>query len=192
MFGVLGSGNGREAELSRASRAIPSRGDGRLGSVLDRAAIEPDDGGRDEDEPGFGVLLGELPTCFASGALVTRPASFTRRGLVPLLPDTVWALTGCFGVDDCFVGVVSGTVSLSGCGFLACATARGPAQLGKMGHATLARTRLASTLTGRTFSVIFSCLAVSDTPNTICWTLLYTRRHVLKASDWGFDERSWR
>jgi hypothetical protein len=57
----------------------------------------------------------------------------------------------------------------------------------------LARTKLPRTVTGRALSVIFSWRTLSvERPKTTCWTLLYTLLHVLKASVWGFGERSWR
>lgn len=90
------------------------------------------------------------------------------------------------------VVVASTSEASAGRGFLAWATASGPAQAGRRGHATLARTKLARSVTGRTFSFIFSWRPEPEMPNTMCWTLLYTRRQMLKALDWGFEERSCR
>jgi hypothetical protein len=47
----------------------------------------------------------------------------------------------------------------------------------------LASTKLARTVTGNVFSLIFSTRAESVTPKTIRWTLLYILLHVLKAVD---------
>lgn len=98
-----------------------------------------------------------------------------RPSLVRL--DRVLAeLTVCARVGAMFLtGVGAGATSVvfsTGRGFLACATARGPAHWGRKGHAMLASTKLPSTVTGKTFSVIFSFLALSEIPKTMCWTLL--------------------
>ena len=77
-------------------------------------------------------------------------------------------------------------------GFRACAIANGPAHFGRKGTAILASTKLARTVTGSTFSLIFSCLTGSANPKTMCCTLLYILLHVLNASDCGFADRSWR
>jgi hypothetical protein len=119
-----------------------------------------------------------------SDPLTIRP-SFVLFVLV-LGTATVCALVGGFGAG------VSEMMSSTGRGFLAWATASGPAQAGRIGHATLARTKLPSTVTGRIFSLIFCCLAASARPNTTCWTLLYTRRQVLKAPDCGVGDKSCR
>lgn len=81
-------------------------------------------------------------------------------------------------------------VSSTGLGLRACAMARGPACLGRKGAATLASTILDNTVTGRTFSLIFSFRAGSGAPKTIRWTLLYMRLQVLKALEVGFGVRS--
>lgn len=183
-MGDLISGSGKDDVLSRASRAFMSRRlVWRFAGPAELITVEPDEDGREGGRFDFGVGSVDL---LGSGALVTRPPSFSRRDLV------VAGETVCARAILLMVGVFSDITSSIGCGFLACATARGPAQRGNPGTATLASTKLASTLTGKVFSFIFSFLAESPKPNTICWTLLYTLRHVLKASDCGFDERSWR
>lgn len=100
---------------------------------------------------------------FESGALNVRPPSLIRLDL-ELLDETVFALV-ILGTSFSFASVAVSTI---GCGFRAWATARGPAHRGNMGRATLARTKLASTVTGSTFSLILSCRAVSAKPNTMC------------------------
>ena len=132
--------------------------------------------------------------CLESDKLPIRANSRGRRDLV-VFPVTVWLLA----TFDIWVGgfvwlgwFVSDMTLVDGCDFLACATARGPAHCGKIGRPTLANTKLASTVTGKIFSLIFSCRAVSASPNTICCTLLYTLRQVWKAPVWGLEERSWR
>jgi hypothetical protein len=188
----LESGRGSEAELRRASRAKFSSRVGISASSRSRGADSGAfdlDGGRPDfanDLPLPGDLCG-LPCVLPSWALAMRP-SFARFDRV--LP----AVTVCARVGTVLFAATAGSdiVSITGRGFRAWATARGPAHCGNKGHAILARTKLPRTVTGRTFSVIFSCLAVSDSPNTTCCTLLYTRRQVLKASVWGFGERSCR
>lgn len=181
----LESGRGSEAELNRASITMFSSWEGSSAPSRPRDA----DSTADDLDEARGALAGDLvrrPACpLPSGALVMRP-SFARLDRVfPTV--TVCARAGTFLL---VVAAGSEMVSTTGRGFLAWATARGPAQWGRNGHATLARTKLPRTITGRTFSVIFSCLPVSEMPKTTCCTLLYTRRQVLKASVWGFDERS--
>ncbi len=186
--GDLRSGRGSEEELSRASSAIESRCEG--GLLTDSTgvrAVEPEDAGRDGDcldglsEASVGVL--------GSGALVKRAASLPRLDDLVVAELTVRALAG-FGVWS--AATTSPDWDGDWDGFRACATARGPAQWGRTGRPTLARTKLARTVTGRMFSVIFSCLAESGRPKTTCWTLLYTLRQVLNASVCGFGERSCR
>jgi hypothetical protein len=134
--------------------------------------------------PGCNLAL--EPACpLESGELTLRP-SFVRfeRGLPP---ETVCALDGRFLFA---ASAVSEMISAIGRGLRAWATASGPAQWANAGQPTLARTKLPRTVTGRTLSVIFSCLAASDTPKQMCCTLFSTLRHVLKASVWGFGARS--
>lgn len=86
---------------------------------------------------------------------------------VMLFPVTVWLLPSfCGGTGS------SLTTSSIGLGRLACATANGPASLCSAGNPTLPNTRLDSTVTGSTFSCIFSLLAGSAPPNTIRCSLL--------------------
>lgn len=96
--------------------------------------------------------------------------SFVRRDFEPGAA-TVFALVGVFAVG-LGVSLPSELSSVIGWGFRACATARGPAHLGNIGRATLARTKLDRTVTGKTFSLILWCRTVSATPNTMCCTLL--------------------
>ena len=70
------------------------------------------------------------------------------------------------------VCTLSEMMSSTGLGFRACATASGQAWSGRKGAAMLARTRLERTVTGRTFSLIFSRRWGSAEPNTIRWTRL--------------------
>ena len=181
------SGRGREAELRRASRARCSSFDRELASSCSRDAASS----ADDLEPGRRTLVGDAGCGAAcaldSEALAERP-SLARRDR-EWAADTVWARAGTF-----LLATMGGSemVSSIGRGFLAWATASGPAQCGRKGQATLASTKLPRTVTGRTFSVIRSCLPLSETPKTMCWTLLKTLRQVLKASVWGFGERSWR
>jgi hypothetical protein len=90
------------------------------------------------------------------------------------------------------VCTLSEMMSSTGLGFRACAMASGPAWTGRKGAAMLARTRLESTVTGRTFSLIFSRRCGSAEPKTMRCTLLYMRRHVLNAIELGALARSWR
>ena len=106
---------------------------------------------------------------------------------VLVLPETV-ALRPSF----CAGGSASEIRSSMGLGLRACAIASGPACSGKEGRPILANTRLASTVTGSTFSCIRSLLGGSPPPNTILCTLLYILRHVWKAFEAGCGERSWR
>lgn len=178
-FGDLGSGKGSEAELSLASKATFSRCDGRLGGSAGDRGVDPEDAGL---EPWVvrGPLL-EVSTPFCGpGALATLLLSLPRLDFV-LLEFTVCARDG-FALLTAVVAVSRSGAS-AGRGFLAWATARGPAQAGNIGHATLAKTKLARSVTGRTFSFIFSWRPESEIPKTICWTLLYTRRQILKALD---------
>ena len=133
----------------------------RLSVSTGERGSEPADVGR-----GVAAARGDLTGASAGilgfGALVILPASFVRFDFV------VVGVTVCARAT--FEGplVVSTIGSPIGCGFLACATARGPAHCGRMGTAMLANTKLAKTVTGRTFSVIFSCLAESPSPKTMC------------------------
>ena len=102
----------------------------------------------------------------ASGALDLR-CSLARLDL-EVAAETVWALAG-FGGS---LASVVATSAVAGRGFRAWATARGPAHWGIMGRATLARTKLDRTVTGRTLSVILPWRAESARPKTMCWTLL--------------------
>lgn len=179
-FGDRESGRGSDAELRRASSAMFSSGDGRFTSILGALELGPGGEGLVAGDRGvLGVLAGDFagdlawepPAACAlgSGALVTRP-SFALLDLV-LAGPTVCARVGAMFFTGVGAGAASDIVS-TGRGFLACATAKGPAQWGRIGHAMLASTKLPSTVTGRIFSVIFSFLAVSDRPKTMCWTLL--------------------
>jgi len=179
-FGDLESGRGKDAELRRASGTIFSSGDGLFTSILGALELGPGREGLDPTDRGvFGVLAGgfagdltwgpPVACAFGSGALVTRP-SFALLDLV-LAGPTVCARVGAMFFTGVGAGAASDIVSI-GRGFLACATAKGPAQWGRIGQAMLASTKLPSTVTGRIFSVIFSFLALSDCPKTMCWTLL--------------------
>ena len=113
-----------------------------------------------------------LPSCELSskfpfsGTLAILPDSFA---LVRVDPGVVVLLrVGIF----CCAWIVSEVVSSTGWGFLACEMANGPAQRGKKGAATPASTKLANTVTGNIFSLIFSFPAGSAPPKTMCWTLL--------------------
>lgn len=112
--------------LSRASIAFMSRWlVGRFGGCAGVGTVEPEeDVGREGGRFCFrgvpGESLGGEP--LGSGALVTRPPSLVvRLARFAWAAETVCALAilGCVG---------SRTTSSMGCGFLACATARGPAQ----------------------------------------------------------------
>lgn len=186
--GDFSSGSGREVVLSLTSTASRSRFfKGRF--AAGEVTVEPEEevgreGGRFDFRCGSAALSSGEP--LGSGALVTRPVSLVvRLGLSAPVAETVCALDifGWFAV--------SATMVLSiGCGLRACATAIGPTALARPGTATLAMTKLASMVTGSAFSLILSSLAASPSPNTMCCTLLYSLRQVLKASDCGFEERS--
>lgn len=165
--GPLGDGRGRDAVLSLASRDFISRADGLFESGFngERETGACEFTRRGEGRPSSAKLL--------SDALGDN-GSLARRGFEMGLV-TVFALVGF--VEAAFavgfgVSLPSELSSVMGCGFRACATARGPAHLGIIGRATLARTKLESTVTGRTFSLILWCRAVSASPNTMCCTLL--------------------
>lgn len=187
--GDFNSGSGRDEVLSRASTASRSiRFGSRLASLIGET-VEPEEevgreGGRLDFRSGsWGTLNSGDP--LGSGALITRPVSLSaRRGLL-LEADTVLARV-ILGSSGDSVNAVSST----GCGLRAWATAIGPAAPAKPGTPMLARTKLASMVTGSVFSLIFSWRAASPRPKTMFWTLLKTRRHVLKDSDWEFEERS--
>jgi len=141
-----GDGSGRDAELNRASSDFSSRADGLFDSVgvLDRATGDVE--WRAELRGAARCVSDACP--LASGALDFR-TSLARLDL-DVAAVIVWARVG-FGAS-----LVSVTVSgPMGRGFRACATASGPAHCGIIGSATLARTKLDRTVTGRTFSVIF-------------------------------------
>jgi hypothetical protein len=70
--------------------------------------------------------------------------------------------------------------------------ASGPASAGRKGAATPASIMLERTVTGRTFALMGSRRMLSTGPKMMCWTLLKMRLHVLKCSDCGLEERSWR
>ena len=106
---------------------------------------------------------------------------------VLVLPVTV-ALLPSF----CAGGKASDITSSIGRGRLACAIAKGPACCGSIGKAIPANTRLESTVTGKTFSCIFSRFSGSPPPKTILCTLLYNLRQVWKAFEAGCGARSWR
>jgi hypothetical protein len=100
------------------------------------------------------VSVSECPCWFAFRLVLTDP------------PATVWLL-----VIFCACPA-SEIVSSVGLGLLPCAIANGPAHLDSAGTATAARMRLESTVTGNTFSLIFSLCNPSLAPNTILCTLL--------------------
>lgn len=185
MLGDLESGNGSEAELSRASKAMFSSWDGRLEGSAGVRGVDAEDTGLEPWVAREALVIGVSGPFCRSGALAILLLSLPLLDLV-LLEFTVCARAGL----ALWAAVVSGTGSPAIRGFLAWATARGPAQEGRIGQATLARTKLAKTETGSMLSFIFSCRTESETPKTMCWTLLYTLRHILKALDCGFDERS--
>ena len=87
--------------------------------------------------------------------------------LVLVLPETV-ALRPSLGA----AAGASNPVSSIGLGLRAWAMASGPASCGRKGTPTLANTRLASIVTGKTFSCMRSLLGGSPPPKTILWTLL--------------------
>src|SRR4051812_43139842 len=94
------------------------------------------------------------------GELAIRPASLLLDPDV--VGDTVWLrdILCTWGASD--------ITSPLDWGLRAWAIAKGPAHFGRNGTATLAKTKLASTVTGRTFSFIFSSLTGSANPKTIC------------------------
>lgn len=90
------------------------------------------------------------------------------RGLLerPGVPDTVW-------LRESFCGwTLSEIVSSTGRGLRAWAMAKGPAWRGRNGAAMAPSTKLDKTVTGRTFSLIFSRRTASEAPKTMRWTLL--------------------
>lgn len=179
-----GDGNGSDAVLRRASSGCISRADGLFDSEGAFVLGLDDDDGR---EPFLPLGL--------RGPAERLPSGPTK--LLPSLARFNLALDGMLRVLCGFAGsfsfsLVSTRSSASGFGLRAWATARGPAHCGIIGRATLARTKLERTVTGRTFSLIFSWRPVSARPKTMCWTLLYTLRQVWKAFVCGFEERSWR
>lgn len=194
--GDLRSGKGSDEVLSLASTAPKSRCFGsRFGvgvSRMGEVTVEPEEevgreGGRLDRRGDSACVWLRSGEPRGSGALVTRPVSLSaRRGLFAPDADTVCALV----IFGWFVASVRTVLSI-GCGLRACDTAIGPTARARPGTATLASTKLARMVTGSVFSLIFSCLTVSPKPNTTCWTLLYTLRHFLKDSDWGFEARSW-
>lgn len=125
----------------------------------------------------FDFLWPSLPSAAPDFALLAGPVAPVTVLLRP-------SLCSCRGV--------SGATSSIGRGLRACATASGATCCDSRGTPTLARTKLDSTVTGRTFSCIRSLLTGSAPPNTILCTLLYILRHVWKAFEAGCEERSWR
>jgi hypothetical protein len=91
-----------------------------------------------------------------------------------------------------FSCTMSGNVSSTGLGRRACAIASGPASAGKNGAATPASIMLERTVTGNTFALMSSRRMLSAGPKMTCWTLLNIRLQVLKCSDWGLEDKSWR
>lgn len=180
VLGDLTSGRGSDAELKFESWIM--RCAGRRGSVGVLIRFDPAESGLVSD-----VALGDrCPVDLLPFGSSPELALIGSRGLRGRPEDTVWLL------EILCVWLASEMTSSFDCGLRACAIARGPAHCGRIGTATLARTKLASTVTGRTFSLIFSSLAGSATPKTMCCTLLYIRLHFLKASDCGVFDRSWR
>jgi hypothetical protein len=175
------SGNGKDEELRRGSRDCKSRREGRGLISVCGDLVEVEDSGRSKEAAR--TALGRTPFVVLDDELAILLSLALRDRVV--LGVVVW-LRAIF----CCVWLPSDITSPVDCGFLACEIAKGPAHFGKKGTATLASTKLARTDTGSTFSLIFSCLVGSATPNTICCTLLYILLQVLKASDWGFWDRS--
>ena len=177
VFGELGSGNGKEIVLDCASGGCNANCEGRF--VLRSRAVlrvDYDDGGRASNDAPRGVFVSDSPPSLMSEELAALRASFGLLCRLPL-PATVWLLAiFCVWLE-------SDTVDSLSCGFRACDIASGPAHLGSPGMPMLASTKLARTVTGNVFSLIFSTRAVSVTPKTIRWTLLYILLHVLKAVD---------
>lgn len=154
-----GEGKGSDAELdiasilpsSRAAGLFPSRCSFDLGDAVDDWLTA------------FAATVRAGDARFKLEELALR-VSLTRFGLVDM--GAVLDLAG-------FTSSASSmAVSVMGCGFRACATARGPAHLGSIGRATLARTKLDKTVTGKVFSLIFSWRPTSARPKTMCCTLL--------------------
>lgn len=160
LVGGRGEGRGKDDVLSLASNDFISRADGLPvpTGVLDLPGGIMTGGGRVAVRVGFGE---DSLDPLGSGALKVRPASLARR-------DRVFAAVTVRALAGLTFSLLSVVGSVIGCGLRACATAKGPAQRGIMGSATLARTKLESTVTGRTFSLIFSWRAVSASPNTMC------------------------
>lgn len=154
----LGDGSGSEVELSLASRDCIS-----IVGVLLSSGRAWTFGKGDGGEPRESVLASRRRGSVGpfDGALDFLFSLVLRERELPAV--TVCARVGIGGGS-----FASGVISLSGWGFLAWATARGPAHRGIIGSATLARTKLASTATGRTFSLIFSCRPESAMPKTMC------------------------
>lgn len=169
--GPLGDGRGRDAELSLASKDFISRADGLFDSEIksgfngerESGAWEPTR--RAERRLSLAKLLSDALGDF--GSLVRRDFEVGLATVFDLVGFVEEAFAVGFGVS-----LPSEESSVMGWGFRACATARGPAHLGIIGKATLARTKLESTATGKTFSLILWCRALSASPNTMCCTLL--------------------
>lgn len=145
-----GDGKGSEELLTLASNDFISNADGRLGSVGGFGL------GAVMDSDGCEAPRGSFNVCsiglFGSGALEILLLSLARLDL-ELAAVTVCALVG---LAASLFSLASAVRSATGWGFRAWATARGPAHRGIMGSATLASTKLDSTATGRTFSLILS------------------------------------
>lgn len=175
--------SGNDDELSRASEA--------MGNREGRCCI---DGARGEAGGRTACFLRSLGSRGRDDeALTERPSSGS---------ECCWATLFSLDLDDPPVTVLllptlavctlSEMISSTGLGFRACAMASGPAWIGRKGAAMLARTRLESTVTGSTFSLIFSRRWGSAEPKTMRWTRLYILRHVLNAIELGALARSWR
>jgi len=122
---------------------------------------------------------------FRRGASWPSPVPGLVRLVVP--PPTV-ALLLSVGV----AGGISEEPSSIGRGLLAWAMASGPTCCGSAGRPTPANTKPDRTVTGSTFSCILALRVGSPPPKTIFWTLLYTRRHVWKAWEAGWLDKSCR
>jgi len=109
--------------------------------------------------------IGNLASCVKSGGGTTGHEVFANRGDLSFLlrvPEEPVVL-----LRTSFVGI-SDMVSWGIACFLACATARGPANRGRIGAAMLPTIKLARTVTGRTFSFSRSFFFVaSPLPNTM-------------------------
>jgi hypothetical protein len=114
------------------------------------------------------LLLGHFCETISpfAGLLAIRDESLAL--LVRVEPGVVVWLRVILCAAWICVWLVSDMTSAVDEGFRACAIASGPAHLGRSGTAILANTKLASTVTGSTFSLIFSGLAGSPNPKTIC------------------------